>query len=46
VPGKHTTIQAGDTPVVYGLEPRLEGPDERRRGAAGDRAHREAVGAG
>jgi len=46
VPGKHTTIEAGDTLVVYGLERRLEELDERRGGAAGDRAHREAVGVG
>ena len=46
MPGKHTTIEVGDSLVVYGPEARLEGLDERRGGAAGDRAHREAVGAG
>jgi TrkA family protein len=46
VPGKATTIEAGDSLVVYGVERRLEELDERHRGTAGDRAHREAVEVG
>jgi len=43
-PGKHSRVEVGDTLVLYGLEERLVELDERRRGADGERAHREAAG--
>jgi TrkA family protein len=42
-PRSNTTIQPGDTLVVYGREPRLCELDRRTHGAAGDDAHREAA---
>ncbi len=43
VPRGDTPIQVGDTLIVYGRGQRLAELDRRRAGAAGDRAHNEAV---
>ena len=42
VPHGDRVIAAGDTLVLYATEERLEELDERKRGAAGDRAHERA----
>jgi hypothetical protein len=43
VPTGSTVVHAGDTLILYGREPDLCELDQRRAGAAGDRAHVEAV---
>lgn len=45
VPSKATTIEAGDTLILYGRDGLFAELTERRRGPAGDEAHREAVAA-
>lgn len=42
-PTGETTIEAGDTLIVYGRVERIEELDERRHGRRGDAAHQEAV---
>ena len=42
VPRGDRRIEAGDVLVLYSTEERLEELDERKRGAAGDAAHRDA----
>jgi uncharacterized protein with PhoU and TrkA domain len=43
VPAPSTRIDPGDTLVLYGHERRLDELDRRKRGAAGDEAHRAAL---
>jgi hypothetical protein len=43
VPHGDRRIEAGDVLVLYSTEERLEELDARKRGRAGDRAHREAI---
>ncbi|MFP4622747.1 MAG: TrkA C-terminal domain-containing protein [Gemmatimonadota bacterium] len=43
VPRGETRLEPGDTALVYGRAGAIENLDERRRGAEGDREHREAV---
>ncbi|TWT85990.1 potassium/proton antiporter [Posidoniimonas polymericola] len=42
-PTGDTTIEAGDTLILYGRVERIEELDERRHGRRGDAAHKEAV---
>lgn len=42
-PTGDTTIEAGDTLILYGRVERIQELDERRRGRRGDAAHKEAV---